>query len=155
MLKKSLNSAKIKLFKLHYNEIIADLKKLIKVYQTRCNLKLVVLFGSLARGDYYIGSDADLLIIADQIPEDHSKRFEIFYSYNLATEIHPVIFTSEELFDQIRRCNTFIFEIFHKYKVLFKKGEILNKIVEAINREKQKRNVVRLDIGWEVKNPAT
>ncbi|MHA1368868.1 MAG: nucleotidyltransferase domain-containing protein [Promethearchaeota archaeon] len=143
------------MFKLNYDEIIADLKKLVKIYQTLCNLKLVVLFGSLARGDYYIGSDADLLIIADQIPEDRSKRFEMFYSYNLAVEIHPIVFTGEEFFEQIRHCNTFIFEIFHKYKVLFKKGEILNRIVEAINREKQKRNVVRLDIGWKVKNPAT
>jgi len=51
------------------NGLTELLRKLCKKYEA-FNLKLIILYGSYARGDYTNESDIDLLIIADKIPSD-------------------------------------------------------------------------------------
>ncbi len=83
MPKKLSNSAKIRLFKLDKNKIILELNELIASWKKKCDLKLVILFGSLAKGDFSIKSDSDVLIVANNIPPDYSSRFDLFYSPNI------------------------------------------------------------------------
>ena len=42
----------------------------------------IVLFGSVARGSYTYWSDIDLLIVAEGLPEDYFKRFDLLIGLN-------------------------------------------------------------------------
>ena len=65
MLKRSLNSAKIKFFKLDYELVMKKLKEYAERVRGK-GVKAVILIGSLARGDYTAFSDADIVITADR-----------------------------------------------------------------------------------------
>lgn len=40
----------------------------------------VFLYGSVARGDFNLSSDIDLLVVSDQLPDEPLKRAELLYS---------------------------------------------------------------------------
>ncbi|MFH7241433.1 MAG: nucleotidyltransferase domain-containing protein [Spirulina sp.] len=50
-----------------------------------------IIFGSVARGDFTLESDTDLLIISDELPESPKARLDILCDPRLATpEIEPL-----------------------------------------------------------------
>jgi len=151
MQKKLSNSVKIKLIKLDRNKILEELKLLVKDWIKICKLKLVVLFGSLSKGTYHIGSDADILIVAEDIPQNFSERFDMFFTPNLSIGLHPVIYTTEELFREINKPNTFIIEIFHNFELLYGEQNFLDTILDKIKYIINKRQLIRHSYGWEIK----
>ena len=64
MRKRSLNSARVRFLKIDYDGIINYLKNYAKD-ALRKGAKLIILYGSLARGDYTATSDADILIVGE------------------------------------------------------------------------------------------
>ncbi|RLG73763.1 MAG: nucleotidyltransferase domain-containing protein [Thermoprotei archaeon] len=58
--------------------------------------RTVVLVGSLARGDYTAFSDADILIIADNIPKRPIDRLKEFIDPTLPIDLDVRVYTSEE-----------------------------------------------------------
>ncbi|MEM1595519.1 MAG: nucleotidyltransferase domain-containing protein, partial [Ignisphaera sp.] len=57
--------------------MLDDLKSLVESYRNRFSLKLVVLFGSRARGNYTDESDIDILVVADNLPKDPREAFSM------------------------------------------------------------------------------
>ncbi|MEM4519049.1 MAG: nucleotidyltransferase domain-containing protein [Sulfolobales archaeon] len=57
--------------------MLDELKDLVEEYRRKLSLKLVVLFGSRARGDYTDKSDVDILVVADELPKDPREAFVI------------------------------------------------------------------------------
>ncbi|MHA1695258.1 MAG: nucleotidyltransferase domain-containing protein [Candidatus Helarchaeota archaeon] len=149
---RSSNIVKIKLFKLDYDKIIRELRNEIDIWRKKCNLKLVILFGSLAKGSYSCGSDADLLIIADNIPPTYSSRIDLFFSPKISAGLHLIIYTQDELFNEIQEINTFVFEIFYKFKLLYGNKNLLNKILKEIKHKISEKKAIRHNYGWEILN---
>ncbi|MEM2398244.1 MAG: nucleotidyltransferase domain-containing protein, partial [Ignisphaera sp.] len=50
--------------------MLNDLNTLLEKYRKKLALRLVILFGSRARGDYTDRSDIDILVVADDLPKD-------------------------------------------------------------------------------------
>jgi predicted nucleotidyltransferase len=49
------------------------------VKYSKLNPKLVILFGSHARGDYTDQSDVDILVVSDDLPADPRRCFEALF----------------------------------------------------------------------------
>lgn len=52
-----------------YEEVVKKIKALIMKVAEKLQPKLVILYGSFVRGDWHQGSDVDVLLISDNIPE--------------------------------------------------------------------------------------
>ena len=57
--------------------------------------KLLVIFGSITKGDFGVGSDVDILIVSDLLPKNFQKRLKILFLLDdTFAPIEPVGYTS-------------------------------------------------------------
>lgn len=61
------------------------------------NVLAVVLFGSLAGGDYTAGSDADLLIVLDTSDRPFHERLAAYVTTELAVPADVFVYTADEV----------------------------------------------------------
>jgi hypothetical protein len=81
-------------------EITRKPRKIIEESKEKLKPKLVILYGSIARGDWHKGSDIDLLVISELT---HSNLTEATKALQIIVQGHPVephIYTVQE-FDQL------------------------------------------------------
>jgi predicted nucleotidyltransferase len=80
----------------------------------------VILFGSLARGDFNEGSDVDILVVAD-FREPFLDRIKVLLDLNDRTRLplEPVGYTAQEFMEMLERKNSFILEAVEKGKILY------------------------------------
>ena len=127
MQKKSSNTAKIKSFKLNYQETIKKLKEYAeKALQKQA--KTVILIGSLARGDYTAYSDADIIIISDNVPKRPIDRITEYIDPTLPIDIQPIVYTTQEILKMAKQKRKIIKEIITHGKILAGNKQIINKL---------------------------
>jgi len=118
MRRKSSNSARIKFLKIDYDEIINYLKDYAKD-ALRKGGKLIILYGSLARGDYTATSDADILIISDKFKDVRMiDRVLDFIDPRSPIDIEPKVLTTEEFKTLIKKKDRFALEVLREGVVL-------------------------------------
>ncbi len=93
---KLLSSVNVKVFKLNYEFIIKKLRECKRALEK--DAIAVILIDSLARGDYTVFSDADIVIV---VPNDYSKKFldriPDFIDPTLPIDIEPRVYTKNEI----------------------------------------------------------
>jgi len=78
----------------YQQEINEYVKQLIQHIRPRA----VILYGSVARGTFGVGSDIDIMIIADSLPQRFLDRLTLLYELNKSgAPIEPVGYTSSEI----------------------------------------------------------
>jgi hypothetical protein len=98
------------------NKVIQELKP-----------KKIILFGSLARGDFNEGSDVDLIVISDW-QEDFLDRIKVLLDMNqFGLPLEPIGYTEEELEKMSTEGNRFITEIMATGKVLYSQQKHFSK----------------------------
>jgi predicted nucleotidyltransferase len=64
----------------------------------------IVLFGSMARGNYGVGSDVDILVISDNFPSNFLERLRLLFDANPTfAPIQAVGYTPAEFLKMIQR----------------------------------------------------
>ncbi|MGV9198616.1 MAG: nucleotidyltransferase domain-containing protein [Promethearchaeia archaeon] len=97
----------------HFNELEDFLTTLEKR-----DLKLVLLFGSLAKGTYTQHSDIDILCVYDKKFEDRRKRFLQSYRYSDGL-VQPKTITLSELKENLLKGNSFLHHLFDEGYILY------------------------------------
>ncbi len=64
--------------------------------RSQVKLHKAILFGSYARNNYSHGSDVDIAIIADDLPQDHGERYAFLKESILGLDLQPFAYTTEE-----------------------------------------------------------
>lgn len=108
MQKRSSNSVK-NIYK-NRKYILKDLKERAKEIKEQKNVEEVILFGSMARGDYGLYSDADILLILEESGKKrYFDRIPEFIDYFLKAPIDVDLFpyTREEI-KRMKDSNPFI-----------------------------------------------
>ena len=82
------------------------------------NLKLILLYGSLAKGRYTQNSDIDVLCVFDKKFHDLKERFMISYKYSDG-RVQPKTITFKELELGLKEGNSFLLSIFDHGIVLY------------------------------------
>lgn len=97
-------------------EIQNIVKRIIKIYKP----EKIILFGSLAKGNLNEGTDIDLFIIKEDIPEigvDRIRQLERLIKYKLATDF--IIYKSKEVEQRLKLGDPFVTSIVKEGKVLY------------------------------------
>ncbi|TKJ21595.1 MAG: nucleotidyltransferase [Promethearchaeota archaeon Loki_b32] len=74
-------------------------QNIIKVMQPNC----IILYGSLARGDFNERSDVDVIVISSKLPKNYYKRAELLFNMvETLDPIEPLGFTPDEFINMIK-----------------------------------------------------
>jgi len=117
------------------------LDELVDSYRRRLAVKLVVLFGSRARGDYTDESDIDVLVVADDLPRDPREAFEILRDHRYPA-VNPLGYNTESFLKRLREGSTFILEVLEDGKILYA-DPVFYEDVMRIYREARARFIRR------------
>lgn len=98
MQRKSSNSAEIRLFRLDLEKVLEFLRVYARRLVDTGRAELVVLIGSLARGDFTAFSDADLLIVAEDVPKRPLDRISAYIEPKSPIDIEPRVLTRNEFY---------------------------------------------------------
>lgn len=113
-----------------------NLSHLIERYRS-VGAKLVVLFGSRARGDYTEYSDYDVLVVGDGIPRDPREAYATLIDPS-NPNIQPLGMNTEVFLKKLREGSTFILEILEDGRILYADEVFLNNVMEEFKRIRSK-----------------
>ncbi|HHT9124944.1 MAG TPA: nucleotidyltransferase domain-containing protein [Candidatus Brocadiia bacterium] len=146
-----------------------DYKRIYETYldflkqELRDNLVSVVLYGSVARGQYRDDSDIDLLIVCEDLPDDRFKRNEIFINIEdrlpEALGINPLevpyISTISKTREGAGYHSPLYLDMVEDGKILFDKGGFIQKVFNDIKERLKELGAKRIWIGdkwyWDLK----
>ena len=99
--------------------------------------RLVVLFGSYARGDYTESSDVDVLIVSDVFPKDPREGFRMAFDPE-EPKVMPVAMNTEVFLKKLRNGSTFVLEVLEDGKVLCSDEGFLRVVREAFTEVRKR-----------------
>jgi len=82
------------------------LERYLEEVRRELDLKLVILFGSLVKGDWREDSDIDLLIVGDGLSDDPGENFTRLKRYC----IDPHAFSTKRFLEELQRPNLLILD---------------------------------------------
>ncbi len=91
------------------------------------NPKLVILFGSYARGDYTEESDIDVLVVSDDLPTDPREAFHLAFRIE-NPKIEPTAMNTGIFMRKLEEGSTFILEIIEEGKILCRDEKFIEEV---------------------------
>ena len=138
MRKKSSDSAEVRFFKLDYEKVLEELREYARRAVDR-GARTVILIGSLARGDYTAFSDADIVIVSDNVPERSLDRITDFIDPTLSVDVEPRVYTSRELLKMAEEGRKIVREILEYGKLLAGDESVVEAVREALEHKPLER----------------
>jgi len=136
---------KIELPEVPYKEALrAYLEKLLD----KLTPKFVVLFGSVVRGDFGVGSDIDILIVSEDLPKNFNERLRLLFNLNPSTApLEPVGYTPKEFTDLLKRRHPTALYAMDEGIPLYDDGSYI-KMKKLFERLKVELKLVKGESGW-------
>ena len=143
--------------------ILRLLDELLKFFGDK--LVSLIVYGSVARGDYRKDSDIDLLVIIDGLPKSKFKRVELFlevemkldsllnklFNEGYAVTFSPVIKTPEEAC----RVSPLYLDMVEDAVIIYDKNDFFKKIIDKLRVNLKRLGAERVWIGnrwyWRLK----
>ncbi len=101
-----------------------EARRLIRRFRVETALlqpRLMILFGSYARGDFTEDSDIDLCVVAEKLPRELFARRGMVSLYTVH-RIRAIGFQPEEFLSLVRVMNLFVYDILEEGRVMFDDG---------------------------------
>ncbi|MDI6805129.1 MAG: nucleotidyltransferase domain-containing protein [Candidatus Bathyarchaeia archaeon] len=134
----------IKLPNIPYKEA---LKAYLETLFSALSPRFIVLYGSAARGDFGVGSDVDVLVVSDGLPERFDDRLKMLFDINPTTApIEPVAYTPEEFEELLRKRHATALYAMDEGVVLYDDGLYLE-MKEKFERLKKDLRIVKGKLG--------
>jgi uncharacterized protein len=115
-----LSSPSVKVTFANRKQILTALKKLIQEWaQKHPELEQVILFGSYARGDYFPGSDVDVLLILEKSDQPFLKRIPTFLPAEFPVDIDIFPYTRNEIKRMIRDPHSLVGQACYEGKQMY------------------------------------
>ncbi|MBS7627129.1 nucleotidyltransferase domain-containing protein [Candidatus Bathyarchaeota archaeon] len=105
-----MNTAEVRYLKIRFDDVLKRLHSYARRKAKERNVRTIVLVGSLAKGTYTGTSDADILIIADDLPSNILDRHTIFSDNRMPIDLEPHVYTAEEFLNLLRLGDRFILD---------------------------------------------
>lgn len=99
-----------------YSEVITKVKQYAELVSKLLQPKMIILYGSYARGTAHESSDIDVAVVYDKIGEDYWAKFHELYKLRrtIDSRIEPVLLEQENdesgFFEDILKTGTIIYE---------------------------------------------
>ncbi|MEM2123172.1 MAG: nucleotidyltransferase domain-containing protein [Candidatus Bathyarchaeia archaeon] len=108
--------------------------------------RLIMLYGSYARGDFTELSDIDVCLVAEKLPGDIFMRRSLSGLYRVKG-LRPIGYYPGEFLDELRRPNLFLYDILAEGVVIYNDG-FLDEAEKVWREEAEKRGVTKGDGRW-------
>lgn len=122
------------------NKFVDELKE--AGVRTRC----LILFGSYARGNFTEGSDIDLCVVADGLPNDELER-RMLTRFRRPHGIQALAYAPQEFLGMMRSLNPLVLDVVHEGVVLFDDGFVKG-AKELLEELKVKHELIKEEGGW-------
>jgi len=116
----------------------------VKWLRENFTVRLAILFGSLARGDWTESSDIDVLVVADELLDNVGENYLKLKQYM----IEPIGYSSESFMQEIRRANFLILDALRYGKILYADEKYLAKVIRLVERVKEELNITYQEGMW-------
>ncbi|RLD16025.1 MAG: hypothetical protein DRI36_06290 [Caldiserica bacterium] len=123
-------------------EISEEITEYIKYLSKRIDIKAVILFGSLARGDNTRLSDADLFIVSDDFPDNFRKRLDLLWEKK-PLNVDVLGWKTWEIKEKIYRA--FILNVLTEGKVIYGDATYFKNLAKDFIK---KRKLVKKTFGY-------
>ena len=119
-------------------------KNVIKEIQPKC----ILLYGSLARGEFNERSDVDIIVISSKLPKNYYKRAELLYNLvETLDPIEPCGFTPDEFINMIKNRHCTSLFAMNEGKALYGKNYFL--FLKGIHEEIMNQyKIIKGDSAW-------
>jgi predicted nucleotidyltransferase len=109
--------------------------------------KLVILHGSIARKEFGLGSDVDLIVVSDNLPDKIMDRIKLLYEIDeTKAPLDIKGYKSKEIRKMIKKGNPLIMDAMEDGIILFADENFLKEILEFYKEER--KNFKRIEKGW-------
>jgi len=108
----------------------------------------IILFGSLARGDYYLDSDADVCVILRH-PQAH--WFDDAYRVSERDErgiAEVLVYGRDQFLEMLQEANTLALEVCHDGWVLEGDAQYIRQLEEIFTKVKHQFRLEKTPDGW-------
>ena len=116
----------------------------VRELRRKLDLKLVILFGSLAKGSWTESSDIDLLIVAKDLSDDPGENFIMLKRPG----IDPHGFSVDRFLRELERPNLIIFDAIEYGEKILADDEFFKKVEEKIKEVKERLGLKWVDGTW-------
>ncbi len=124
-----------------------EIEEYTKAVRKALNPKLILLHGSLARGTFGVGSDVDILVIAENLPKNPNERLRLLYELDRTrAPIDAKAYTPEEVKRMLLKGHPLIMDALSDGKVLYADEEYLTELTKMFKAAKRKFR--RFERGW-------
>ncbi|MCQ5340565.1 MAG: nucleotidyltransferase domain-containing protein [Candidatus Methanomethylicia archaeon] len=108
---------------------------------------MVILHGSIARKEFGLGSDVDLIVVSDNLPDKIMNRIKLLYEIDeTKAPLDIKGYKSEEIRKMIKKGNPLIMDAMEDGIILFADENFLKEILEFYKEER--KNFKRIEKGW-------
>lgn len=128
----------------------SELAAFVAAVEADPDVALVLLYGSLARGDHTQRSDADVLVVAEELPPPRSReRFMQYYRHSQG-KVQPLAYTIEEVRRFLGQGEPFYHEVLEEGLLLGgNKPELVEELRNVAAKAKKRLRLRRVPGGWQ------
>ena len=113
----------------------------------------LILFGSLAKGDYHQRSDADFCIVLTQAPRSMFEGYDRVVICDPSGVVQPVVYGPDQFRQMIRQANGLALEIMADGLFLAGDEAFLQEIEDLAARSRRQLGIERTPTGWRIARP--
>ena len=128
-----------------------DTERYVRRILRKLKPRSIILYGSMAKGTYGVGSDIDLLIISDNLPYNFLDRLKLLNEINSTTApIEALGYTTKEFEKMLRKKHPTALDALEEGIILYDDGYLL-KIKELFEKIKEELGLVKVEDYWEAR----
>ncbi|ASJ03716.1 nucleotidyltransferase [Thermococcus profundus] len=126
---------------------LSDVQEYVESLKRALKVRLVILYGSTAKGSFGLGSDVDVLVVADDLPSNPVERLKLLYDLDKTRAPLDVKgYTPGEVRRMLAKGHPLIMDALSDGVVLYGEKAYVEEVKRAFNRAKRKFK--RFERGW-------
>jgi hypothetical protein len=136
--------------KLH-EKVIGELKRLVAKTKDDLKPKLVILYGSVVRGDWHKGSDIDILLVSDNVPPNFKDRGDQFLTVIEGFPVEPHMYTTREFKEMLNHGRMTALDALTEGTILYAEKKYLKMLKRELEQTMKKLKPEKISIGWRIR----
>jgi len=113
----------------------------------------LILFGSLARGDYHRRSDADFCVVLTDSPRSPFEGYDRVVACDPSGVVQPVVYGADQFRQMVRQANGLALEVMADGLFLSGDEAFRQEIEGLAARTRQRLGIGRTPTGWRIAHP--
>lgn len=113
----------------------------------------LILFGSLARGDYHQYSDADFCVVLAESPPSPFEGYDRVVAHDPSGVVQPLVYGADQFRQMVRQANGLALEVIAD-GIFLAGDEAFRREIEALAAQtRQRLGIQRTATGWRIARP--